>query len=54
LEAKLKEHKVDAQFVYYPNVGHAFMNRDRPEVYNAEIAAKAKAQAAEFLKKSLA
>jgi carboxymethylenebutenolidase len=25
----------------WPGVGHAFMNQDRPEVYNAEIATQA-------------
>jgi dienelactone hydrolase len=54
LEAKFKEHNVNAEFVFYPEVGHAFMNRDRPEVYNPEIAAQAKAKAGEFLKKVLA
>ena len=54
LEKLFNENNVNAEFVRYKDVGHAFMNRDRPSVYSADLAAQARAKSADFLKKHTA
>tara|TARA_B100000315_G_scaffold260939_1_gene328110 strand:- start:47020 stop:47697 length:678 start_codon:yes stop_codon:yes gene_type:complete len=41
LESKLKEHGKETDFTYYPEVGHAFFNDSREDVYNEEAASDA-------------
>ena len=52
VEAEMKAADVDATFHFYPQVGHWFVESDRPE-YNPSAAALAWDRTFEFLKKNL-
>ncbi|KAI8868364.1 alpha/beta-hydrolase, partial [Ramicandelaber brevisporus] len=53
LDQALTEGGVEHEIIIYDNVDHAFMNADRPEVYNAEVAKKALAAMIQFFNKRL-
>jgi len=53
LEQKLKALGKSAEMHIYPNVGHAFFNDTRPEVYDARSAENAWRRTTEFLAKNL-
>jgi len=54
LEKTLKDGGIHMELFMYPNSGHAFTNRDRPETYNENDSKIAKERAVEFFKKHLA
>jgi carboxymethylenebutenolidase len=54
LEKQLRDLGKDAEVFIYEGACHAFFNDDRPEVYNAEAAAKAWERTIAFLKAKLA
>jgi len=53
LFSELQQHKVDSQLVIYDKVGHAFMNRDRPDVFNQQVANLSFDRCCEFFRKNL-
>ena len=53
LEKQLKEAKVEFDAHTYPGVDHAFMNDERPEVYDAATAQDAWKRTLEFFNKHL-
>jgi carboxymethylenebutenolidase len=53
LEQKLKGLGKSVEMHIYPNVGHAFFNDTRPEVYDARSAEDAWRRTVEFLAKNL-
>lgn len=48
-----KKHGINAEFIIFEGVNHAFLNDTRKEVYNEEAAKKAWAKTIEFFKKHL-
>ncbi len=48
-----KKHGINAEFIIYPGVNHAFLNDTRPEVYNESAAKDAWQKAVSFFKKYL-
>jgi carboxymethylenebutenolidase len=54
LEAELRGAGKRARFEIYPGVDHAFFNDSRPDVYDAEAAARALAETLAFLRAELA
>ncbi len=53
LEARLREAGVRTDFTIFPGVSHAFLNDSRPDVYDAEAAARAWGQLVSFLRAEL-
>lgn len=53
LEADLKKAGKTTDFMIFPNVGHAFFNDTRPEVYDEESAKKAWQKTCVFLRRHL-
>jgi carboxymethylenebutenolidase len=53
LEDKLKSLGKSIEVHIYPDVGHAFFNDTRPQVYNAEASANAWQRTVEFLRVNL-
>jgi carboxymethylenebutenolidase len=53
LEQTLRELGKDVEMFVYPDVGHAFFNDARPEVYDASAASTAWTRALEFLRAKL-
>ena len=54
LESELREAGKRASFLIYDGVDHAFFNDTRPDVHDAEAAARAWADAIAFLRAELA
>jgi hypothetical protein len=54
LEAALRAAGKRTSFTIHPGVDHAFLNDTRPDVYDAEVAARAWAEAVAFLRAELA
>ena len=54
LEADLRAAGKRVEVRIYPGVDHAFLNDTRPDVYDAEVAARAWAEAVQFLRAELA
>ena len=54
LDQELTNHGVQHEFITYPGTHHAFLNDDRPQVYNAKAAADAWKRLLEFFQKNLA
>ena len=48
LEDEGAKYGKDVKVKVWPGAGHAFMNVDRPDAYNADVAAKALDEVAEF------
>jgi len=53
LEDQLKKHGKRVEFHIYPNVGHAFFNDSRKDVYNEELAKKTWKRMLEFFRHHL-
>lgn len=53
LEDQLKKHGKKVEFHIYPNVGHAFFNDSRKDVYNEELAKKTWKRMLEFFRQHL-
>jgi carboxymethylenebutenolidase len=52
-KAALKESRKESEIIIYRNVGHAFMNPNNKEGYNAEITERAWREIFAFLEKNL-
>jgi carboxymethylenebutenolidase len=53
IEEKLVAQGLEVRLFFYPNVGHAFFNDDRPEAYDEDSARQAWVRTLEFLRAKL-